>query len=319
MIRFEHNYPYDPCYGYSLEGLLKVKPPLAKNDFVAFWQQRYAKAMQHKPVYQERHTGSQSDYAIYDISYTSTDEVTINGWLLVPEHEPVKSGIIIGHGYGGRDKPDYHLLMPNTAFLFPCFRGLGLSRCARFPEQPDKHIIQGIENRDDYILGGCVDDLWLGVTVLLEKFPQVTNKIGYMGISFGGGIGCLAMPWDERIKCAHFNVPTFGNNPLRLSLPTIGSADAVKKYFLKHHSTFETLAYYDAAIAAGFSKQAAYFALGLFDPVVAPPGQFSIYNSWMGEKHLFILDAGHFDYPNQSIQEQQLIAELKHFFGERLQ
>lgn len=311
-----HNYPFDPRYGYSLKDLLAVTAPPVPDDFESFWRRRYWHTMAFRSEYKLTACGSHAGYQINDISYTSTGGFTINGWLLIPEHQKITQGIVIGHGYGGRQQPDYHLPMPGAVLFFPCFRGISRSRCASVAERPDQHVLHGIDNPHDYILGGCVEDLWVAVSVLLLLYPHIEGRIGYMGISFGGGIGALALPWDRRIARAHFNVPTFGNQPLRLKLPTVGSAAAVKQYSEQHHHAFATLSYYDAAIAAGFARKPAYFALGLFDPVVAPPGQFSIYNAWAGEKTLFILDAGHFDYPNSAAQEQQLITALIDFFGE---
>ena len=316
MIRFDHNYFYDPCYGYSLENLLAVPAPNPPFDFAEFWRRRYLQTLAFYPRHTLTHCGSHNGFQVYDLSYQSTAGFVIHGWLLVPENQEITQGIVVGHGYGGRDQPDYHLSIPNTAFLFPCFRGLARSRCASVSEQPEQHVVHGIDNPQDYILGGCVEDLWLAVSVLLNIYPQTAGRIGYMGISFGGGIGALALPWDNRIQRVHFNVPTFGNQPLRLALPTIGSAAAVKQYSDRHGHVFETLKYYDAAISATFATQPAHFAVALFDPVVAPPGQFAIYNAWAAEKSLFILEAGHFDYPNRTLQEQQLLLELRQFFGE---
>ena len=316
MIRFNHSYPYDPSYGYGLDDLLAVPLPLAPADFAQFWQQRYHKTTALRPQYTLTACGSHAGYQVFDLNYQSTVGVTISGWLLKPEQHEISSGIVIGHGYGGRDQPDYHLQIPGAALLFPCFRGLARSRMANVSEQPNQHIVTGIDNPQNYILGGCVDDLWLAVSVLLDIFPQTSGHIGYMGISFGGGIGAIALPWDKRINRAHFNVPSFGNQPLRLSLPTIGSATGLKSYAELHGNILDTLAYYDAAVAASYAMQPGHFALAVFDPVVAPPGQFAIYNHWAADKSLFILDAGHFEYPNRSYQEQLLLAEIMQFFGE---
>ncbi len=316
MFLFEHQYPYDPSYGYNLEDLFRVSAPKTVDGFVAFWQRRYQNAIALAPEYKLAACGNHAGFQIYDLSYQSTNGIIINGWVLIPEHQEVKQGIIVGHGYGGREQPDYHLNIPNTAFLFPCFRGLSRSRCQNLPERPDLHILYGINSREDYILGGCVEDLWLAVTVMLKHFPQTHDHIGYMGISFGGGIGALALPWDKRIHRGHFNVPTFGNHPLRLALPTAGSAASVKHYSDSHQDVQNVLSYYDAAVSASYANQTAHFALAKFDPVVAPPGQFAIYNAWAGNKSIFVLDAGHFDYPNRTEQEQKLIAELQVFFGE---
>jgi cephalosporin-C deacetylase len=68
-------------------------------------------------------------------------------------------------------------------------------------------------------------------------------------------------------------------------------------------------------VAARFTSIPVHVAAALFDPAVAPPGQFAVYNALPGEKQLFVLDAGHFDYPGKAGQEQLLRAELERFFA----
>ncbi|MDD2761676.1 MAG: acetylxylan esterase [Methylomonas sp.] len=314
IVNFDHPFHFDPRYGYSIEQLLAVLPPQAPEDFSAFWQQRYRRAISLKTDFQRFAAGSQAGYSVYDIHYRSTDGFTIGGWLLEPEGQTVRQCLVVGHGYGGRDQPDYHFDIPETAYLFPCFRGLSRSRCARVSDQPYMHVLHDIDFPERYIIGGCVDDLWLGVSLMLELYPDAAGRIAYMGTSFGGGIGALAIPWDERIGRAHLNVPTFGCQALRLTLPTIGSGGAVADYVRQRGHVPMTLTYYDAAIAATFAMQPVHVAAALFDPMVAPPGQFGIYNAWGGAKQLFVLDAGHFDYPRQALQEHQLLTQIRAFF-----
>jgi cephalosporin-C deacetylase len=89
----------------------------------------------------------------------------------------------------------------------------------------------------------------------------------------------------------------------------------VQRYQQQHGNVLATLQYYDAASAATFIRQPMHVAAALFDPAVAPPGQFAIYNALSGEKSLFTLDAGHFAYPQQAAQEQALQGELEEFFS----
>jgi len=314
-VDFNHPFHFDPSYGYDLERLLTVFPPEPPESFAAFWQQRYDKTLSLRPDLERHCAGSHADYKIYDIRYQSTGGVTIGGWLLEPENRAIEQCIVVGHGYGGRDQPDYHFGMPATAYLFPCFRGLSRSRCAGVSDQPYLHVLHGIEDPDHYIIGGCVDDLWLGISVMLVLYPHTAGRIGYMGISFGGGIGALAAPWDKRIQRVHLNVPTFGHQALRFTLPTVGSGAAVTQYVQERGHIPITLSYYDAAIASTFASQPLHVAAALFDPAVAPPGQFAVYNAWAGPKRLYVLDAGHFEYPRQALQNQQLLDELRVFFG----
>ncbi len=311
------NYSFDPTYGYTLDQLLAIKTPKEPKDFDYFWQQRYQKALTLDP---QPHTKiinkDKLGWRLFEISYTSSDNCPIHGWLMVPTSGVIKRGFIIGHGYGGRDEPDYHLPFKDAALLFPCFRGLSLSAQPTISSEPYWHVIHNINQKDHYILGGCVEDLWLAVSTMLSLFPQLSGHLGYLGISFGGGIGALALAWESRISKGHLNVPTFGHHPLRLRLETIGSAKSVQEYYKSHKKqTLAVLRYYDAALAAKRITHPMHCACATFDPCVAPPGQFAIYNALPNAKQLFILEAGHHNYPTQEQQEYELLNQLDAFFA----
>ncbi|MEC4747206.1 acetylxylan esterase [Methylomicrobium sp. Wu6] len=307
---------FDPSYGYTLDQLKRIEPPPPPDDFVPFWQKRYQRALSLEPYQRLTRCGwSHPSFECYDLNYRSTDAFEIWGWALVPKHAQVTRGVIVGHGYGGREGPDFHLPIPNAVFLFPCFRGLSRSRRWPISDNPAYHVLHDIDKKDRYILGGCVEDLWVAVSALLALFPSVAGHIAYLGISFGGGIGALALPWDRRIQRAHFNVPSFGHHPLRLKLPTWGSAASLQNYQSQHSHILDILRYYDAAVAARFIEAPVHVAAALADPVVAPPGQFSIYNALPREKRLFVLERGHAEYPRKAAQENELIAELGEFFS----
>lgn len=317
---FTHGYAFDPGYGMDLEQLLAVQPPQPPADFAAFWERRYAAALTTATRPRVMDGGwSLNGHAVHDLRYFSTDGVEIGGWLLIPADGKVSRGIVIGHGYGGRDAPDEPLDVAAAALLFPCFRGMGRSRLANVSSNPYYHVLHDIQDRERYILGGCVEDLWMAVSALLDLFPAVSGRIGYSGNSFGGGIGAMAAPWDRRIGRLHLQAPTFGHQALRLTLPCIGSGESVRN-FQRHHdfNTMETLAYYDAATAARCLRIPTLVAAARFDPVVPPPGQFAIYNAIPENlRRLFVLDAGHFDYPGQAQQMREMNRQLAGFFMEQ--
>ena len=307
---------FDPSCCHTLNQLLTVPAPSEPEGFAEFWRSRYRSALQVVPS-PRLHGEDKSHpvYVCYDLTFQSVDDFPIGGWFLRPKNGPIKRGIVVGHGYGGRDAPDFHLPVADAAFLFPCFRGLSRSRRWPISDNPSYHVLHDIDKRNDYILGKCVADLWLAVSALLVLAPETIEHVGYLGISFGGGIGALALPWDQRIRRAHLNVPSFGNHPLRMQLPTWGSASAVQSYYQAHRHVLVTLGYYDAAVAARHINIPVHVAAALADPVVTPPGQFSIYNAIPGEKQLFVLEHGHADYPSKEAQDQTLLKALQDFFS----
>jgi cephalosporin-C deacetylase len=309
-------YDFDPNYGYSLTQLLAVSPPKEPYGFDEFWQTRYQKALTVDPqpttkIINENERG----WRVFEINYLSTDNFPVRGWLLLPNTGVIKRGFIIGHGYGGRNAPDFHLPFNDAALLFPCFRGLGLSAHPAISPEPHWHVLHDINRVDRYILGGCVEDTWLAVSAMLQLFPHLAGHLGYLGISFSGGIGALALPWEQRITRGHLNLPTFGHHPLRLRLKTRGSTESLQQFYKTHKKqTLHTLRYHDAVLAAKRITMPIHCACAVFDPFVAPPSQFAIYNALPNIKKLFVLSAGHHEYPEQKQEEQLLIAELDAFF-----
>jgi len=309
---------FDPFGDYPLDDLLNVTTHQAPQDFDDFWQKAYRDALAHylSPILQD--TGRvHVHWKIYTLSFISTNEITITGWLLVPIDGKVSRAFVVGHGYAGRDEPDYHLLFPEAAIYFPCCRGLSQSACEPISQDPYWHVIHDIDNRDNYIIRGCVEDLWLSVSVLEKLFWAVKGHIGLLGISFSGGVGMLALAQDKRVKKAHFNQPTFGHYALRLRIPTYGSGKSIQDFYQRDpYTLIRTLRYYDAAVAASRVTVPVHFALALRDTVVTPPGQFAIYNQVQSDKYRYLLDAGHENYPNQAQQFAELTAQLFEFFSD---
>jgi len=315
-MSLHHPYPFDPTYGYDLESLLAVAAPPAPPDFADFWRARLDRALAIEPAPRLRVSAlAHPGFCVYDLEYDSTDGVQIRGWLLTPRHQPPRIGLILGHGYGGIERPPLDLPRPDAAYLIPCFRGLGLSRHPPISEDPRWHVLHDIQDPNRYVLAGCVEDLWTGVTALLELIPELAGHLGYTGISLGGGLGAIALAWDARLGRGHLNVPTFGHQPLRLELPCIGSGEAVREFARAYGRLPEALHYLDAALAARHIRQPVHVAAARFDPVVPPPGQFAVYNAIPGDRRLFILEAGHCDYPRRRAQATELLSQLWAFFA----
>jgi cephalosporin-C deacetylase len=305
----DHDLPFDPTHGYDLAALLAAEAPDAPGDFDDFWQARHRAARQVDPAPQlSPPVGEADGHRVHLITYTSVGGVRVGGWLTVPAEGRVTRGCVFLHGYGGRERPETELALPGAATIWPCARGLGArSLIPHIPATSDEHVLHGITSRDTYVHGGCVDDVWCAVSALRTLVPQVADcRLDYLGESFGGGIGALAVPWDERIDAAALVVPSFGNHALRLSMPCTGSGEAVRRHYAQHPEIAATLRYFDAATAATRIRVPVHVGAALFDPAVPPPGQFAVYNALAGPKDLLVLSAGHFTYPDQEREQRTL-------------
>jgi cephalosporin-C deacetylase len=316
-IPADHPFAFDPTHGWTLDALCALRPPEAAPGFDDLWQARHAAARALDPRLQlGAPYGDHPRWIVHDITYTSTDGFAIGGWLLLPREGTIRRGLVVGHGYGGRDQPDLDLPVSETVVLFPCFRGLSRSRHPLMSSDPAFHVLHDIDKPERYILKGCVEDLWVAVSALTGLYPWIAGKIGYSGISFGGGLGALALPFDDRIDRGHLVVPTFGHMPLWLTLPTTGSAAAVQRYRQTHPEVVQMLRFFDAAVAATRIARPMLLAVARFDPVVAPPCQFSIANACLSSNRheTVILDAGHSDYPGMDAQHAALRDKVRQFF-----
>lgn len=321
MASFAHGFPFDPAYGHTLDELLRVPAPAAPEGFEAFWKARYseARAVATAPEIGPAE-GERDGVRLHEVSFTSVGGLRLGGWLALPVEGPAEHGFVIGHGYGGRQDPgaEVPLPLPRSAAILPCVRGMG-SRGLRpgIPSQAAGHVLHGIGSRDTYVIGDCAADLWCAASALQELLPELRGpgSLGYLGESFGGGLGALALPWDERFGAAQLTVPTFGNHPLRLTLRCSGSGESVRAHHREHPGVTEVLRYFDAATAAAWLQVPTFVAAALFDPAVPPPGQFAVHNALPGPRELLVLGAGHFEYDGRAAELAELGTRRQRFFG----
>jgi cephalosporin-C deacetylase len=318
-----HAFSFDPTGGYSPEQLRQLRPVIEEpSDFAAFWRATFDEAMRTpldwslKP---SAHPGTKF-HEVFDVEFAGMLGNRIGGWVTKPRNHPVHRGFLIGHGYGGREAPDLAPPADDAATIQPVCSGLpARSVHTGIPSQGCNHVLHGITRRDTYVHRHCVMDLWRAASVLQQAVPESCPRLDYLGSSFGGGIGALALPWDNRIRSAYLSVPSFGNHPLRLKLPCSGSGESVRLLVQRQPEIREVLAYFDAAIAARHTTIPVLVAAAAFDPAVPPAGQYSVYHALGGPKALFPLTAGHYaDYPGQDREELELQATLRRFFAEVL-
>ena len=289
----EHKYKFDPYNGMTQDELLKITAPAEVEGFRQFWEDNYRLVM-NAPLDYHVETEVWSPVAtdtVYRVRVKNFDGVEFVVFIVRPENSA--GALVIGQGYGNPATP------PASSYgLTVCFahvRGLGASQCKDIPWEPAKHVVHGIESKESYILRGVIADQWMALRVLTDMFPDCADNIHYYGGSMGGGMGALLLPWDNRFKTGFLNIPTFGSE-IRFEYESVGSGEACRKYVAEHPEAREVLRYFDASVAAKYIRIPVCCTPALFDPCVAPVGQFSIANSIPEEyKTLYIRETGHFE------------------------
>ena len=302
------NSPIDPTYGYTLERLVGVQSPPPPSDFAAFWEQRYVQALAIVPNLTIGRALRIDSFEVREVHFDGIGGQRLGGYLALPTGKPIDSAVLYVHGYGGCSEPtmaDLTKNTPTTAALFTCVRGFGLSADPNIPSDANEHVILGIDAPETYQLGFSVADVWSSASALLAAAPTAKAHLYLDGTSFGGGIGAMALAWDKRFAKAYLDVPTFGDQQLRMQLPTLGSGHAVQQYLAKSvhpEKVWRTLSYFDAASSARFITTPTMFTCALSDAMVAPPGQFAVYNTAGGTKKLNVMSAGHAQIPDAETQ-----------------
>jgi cephalosporin-C deacetylase len=318
-----HGEKFDPSYGLgrtALEHVGSQPPPPGYEDF---WKKTYQDTVSVPPnVRDKKLLGQLGDHDLYEIHYSGADGKTLGGWLAMPHSGEVDSGVVVTHGYGGPTMPNEDAIRrdggPKTALLYPSSPGFELSPDATIPGDANKNVVTGIENRDTYSVKASVSAVWSSASALLAEAPGAAGHLYLQGTSFGGGIGTMALAWDKRFNKAFFEVPTFGNQPLRLEEPTRGSGEAVRDLIAAHPeeaaNVKRTLAFYDASTAARYIDRPTMVSAGLKDEMVPPPGQFSIYNALpKAVRRLFVLKQGHVDLTAK--EDADRLKARRQFFG----
>lgn len=319
LMNIPHPFAFDPTYGQSPEDLLQATlDDPAPSDFDTFWSDLRTRAravplgegIQELPSLNER-------YRLLLVEYRCYPDYRVGAWAIIPRDlSGVRFGRVVGHGYGGREGPDWEHADPSRAVLFPVVPGFQISGDPRLPfNDSSKHVVHGIEKRETYVLGSCAAAFWSGPDVLATLLPDADLKFHYVGWSFGGGIGTLMLPWEPRYETAEIGEPTFGNHPFRLRHECAGSGEAVRQLWQKRPEIAETLRYFDAVFAARRLTIPVVYACSQFDPAVPPPGQFSVFNAHAGPKRLSPFTSGHIeeslsDRASEQSRHQQNLREL---------
>ncbi len=273
-------------------------------DFDEFWRGLHAGAREIEPgVRRVRELSHEGGWRLSEVRFTSTGGLDLGAFLLEPDGG-VERLVVALPGYGGAGEPVDPLRRPGVAELTLAPRGMpALSEQTDIPNLAAEHVLHGIGSRETYVIGGCVQDVWVATTAAQRLFPEAT-RIDLRGGSFGGGLGALALPWDDRFTAAALTVPTFGNHPARLRTPCTGSGESVRLLAQRDPGVIEVVRYFDAATAAARIQIPVLVGAARVDPAVPPVGQFAVYEALSGPAMLLELTAGHLEFDGVERERQ---------------
>ena len=305
----------DSTNANTREELLQIAPPVEPRGFTDFWKITYRDAICIDLNIERREIASiRPDFETFEIEFNSWEDVRIGGWITVPLKRKADHAVVMGHGYGGRSEPGFN---PGAITISACVRGFNRSVHPRFPSTALEHVVVGIESRETYVHRGCVVDFWCAASALIACYPLLADRLYYRGSSFGGGIGAHVLAWDPRFKRGVLDLPSFGNYPLRVQMPCVGSGEAIRHAHLHHPEVLDVLAYYDAACAARHITVPTLVAPALFDPAVPPPGQFAVANAIRAPRELFIRQVGHLFNRTEIREDRELEKRIENWFSRR--
>ncbi|WP_353807703.1 acetylxylan esterase [Agromyces sp. SYSU T00194] len=305
----------DGSYGCDEAALRAVAPIDPPDGFAERWR-AWNLAARRTPADPELEPiGRIGAHDVSALAFGTADGLRIHGWLAVPSSGPARVGIVHSHGYGGREAPEFGRVPEDAAAVFPVARGLGAVNVGiGAPAERDAHVVHGIETDETYVLGRCASDLWSAANVLDEVVGPLPHYL--VGESFGGGIGALALPWDDRLMGATLIVPSFGQHAVRLGLRCEGSGEALRRWVADHPEAREVLRTFDASTAALFARVPVRVEAALWDTVVPPPGQFAVAAGIAAsgaDLELAVLPAGHAEYPGlPEVRAAAEAATLRH-------
>lgn len=289
---------FDGTYGHTLRTLREIAPVPAPEGFAARWRKWREQAQTVDAAATVLSTETAHGRRVSVVEHAGVDGIRLRAWLVEPASGSARVGIVHGHGYGGRDAVDLARVPDDAAAIFPVARGLAtLNAGIGAPEQPPEHVLAGIDDPEGYVLGLCARDLWLAADAMTDLVGPL--PLYYVGESFGGGIGALALPWDDRFIGATLIVPSFGQYDERLAVHCLGSGETVRTYVAAHPQARDVLRWFDASTALAFADIPVRVEAALWDQSVPPQGQFAVANA-ARMLELAVLPAGHAEYPGVS-------------------
>ncbi len=297
-------------HGFSVAPEQAVAAPDFANDFDVFWHEAISELQTISPAFKMTLQNEMPDNSKYDtwlVEMKSLGNATVRGWYVVPKGKKNLPAILNVPGYSSEMKAWYG--MEEAAIFHFNIRGHGNSKDNVNPGFPG-YILDGIENKKQYIYRGAFMDCLRAVDFLCSRTEIDTTRIGVMGISQGGALSFATAALDKRIKCAAPDVPFLSDYPNYFKIaywPGNEFKDYVAKNNTNWNDIYSTLSYFDIKNLAVKITCPLLMGVGLQDNICPPAINFAAYNNIKSAEKIYVIypAAGH------SLPEEHMKRKLK--------
>lgn len=234
---------------------------------------------------------------VYEVFFTSLDQVRIAGWYAVPrERQGPLPGLLQVPGYNMEPPIPKNWAAKGYAALSVAPRGKLRSNRQFNPGYPGL-LTYGMVDRNTYSYRGFYMDACRGVDFLLTRDEVDGDHIGVTGHSQGGGLTVSTAALRPEIKAAAAGAPYLcgymDSIDLTDAYPYQEIADYLRLYPERREQVENTLAYFDGINLANRITCPIIVSVGLQDSTCPPETGFAMFNAiGSADKRMYAYD-GH--------------------------
>lgn len=271
---------------------ISVRQP---EDFGSYWSAVLSEvtAIPLDPALQRVPERSTPEVDVYEIRYSSLDNLRIAGWYCTPrpEHiEPPYPALILGPGYISEPALPKEWARLGYATLSLAPRGK-LRSNARFNPGYPGLLINNIVDRNTYSYRGFYMDACRGVDFVKTRPEVDTSRIGVNGHSQGGGLAIMIPALrPEAVTCSVSGSPYLTGFLESARLTHSYPYEEINEYLRSHpdheQRARDALAYFDCLNFAPMVKCPMLMYIGLADDICPPETGVAAYAALQCEKQL---------------------------------
>ncbi|WHT21948.1 acetylxylan esterase [Crossiella sp. CA-258035] len=260
-------------------------------DFTEFWARTLDSLPDPIPTLAHLPSLSTDTVAVFDLRYTSYQDVEVAAWYAVPRAEGrVFPGLVTIPGYISEPDVPRRWAELGYATISVAPRGKLRSNAVVNPGYPGL-LTHHIVDHHTYGYRGFYADVIRALDVLAARPEVDAQRIGVQGSSQGGGLGIISAALrPDLVRCFAAGAPYLCGIWEATKLTHSYPYEEITEYLRAHPGHAEAIqrsvAYYDGMNFAPLVRCPSYVYLGLADDVCPPETGFAVFRALGGDKVL---------------------------------